>query len=76
MKQKIIIGGDGRYNYHNMCDIVIIAERRDYGTALVTASQYKRIQRHFCGVRGCDCNSGPDIVQEFADGQKIICTHF
>lgn len=76
MKQKIIIGGDGRYNYHNMCDIVIIAERGRDKTTVVTESQYKRIQRHFCGVKGCECNSGPGVIYEYKDGSKIICTHF
>jgi len=72
---KITLHQTGRDNFHNARPITILADvYHDQGRTYATVSSYQltRVGRHFCGIVGCTCGSGPKIRGRYAGGEAII----
>jgi len=66
-KMKISYEPSGTFNYHNSPAIKLIISGEDesiYGHVdayIISAYQAKKINKHFCGIRGCQCPQGGTI---------------
>ena len=72
----ITIGNDGRYNFHNACDITLRIAPDNYiydtsGEQIVavelTPSQIRQVENHFCGISDCLCGSTPRGWERVSD---------
>lgn len=77
--RKITVGNEGRYNFHNASDItlhinddMLIYRGDEVVAAELTPAQVRRINRHFCGISGCGCGSGPKEMEEVDYNKNII----
>jgi hypothetical protein len=82
--EKITICCYGQYNYHNRpgievtaisgagCETGVKCEIIRGDTYIITNHEYRRIRRHFCGIQGCKCVSGPEVLMRYRDGYKMI----
>ena len=77
----ITVGNDGRYNFHNVSYLALRVAKENYvyakdGKTVIsvelTPSQFRRIERHFCGISDCKCGSGPVGYEEIAEGRAVI----
>jgi hypothetical protein len=68
------------FDFHNSGDInLIISGQTVYGTGddecyVISAGQYRRIKKHFCGITGCRCHAG--AVQEYAPQRYCIAIKY
>ena len=71
---KVKLSSEGRSNFHNVPPMFIRVEMMKYycGYVVLTHSQIKRIHRHFCGIKGCTCGSGPDGFEQTGPKTGII----
>lgn len=80
MKKIRIYVEQGRNNFHNSRPINILIDPKDVvdyeGSRLIriSESQAKRLEKHFCGISGCVCGSGP--VVEYDQDKFGISTYF
>jgi len=77
--KKITVGNEGRYNFHNVSDLtlrVINPITRDGKIVAMelTPSQYRKVNKHFCGMSDCCCGSEPKGYEEIDHNLAII--HF
>ena len=60
----------GINNFHNSPSInLVISGKELEGMYVITASQQKRIEKHFCGITGCRCAGG--ACQQFDQDGKV-----
>lgn len=71
---------EGRANFHNVGAIHIRYTSAQIGTLegvqvlILTPSQSRRLEKHFCGMSECTCGSGPQIHYDVdRTGRAIYC---
>jgi len=56
--------------FHNSPDMTIRA-RVEHGVAEISEGQYKRLQRHFCGIASCGCGGARRANVSLPDGWRM-----
>lgn len=81
MKQNqiITVGNEGRYNFHNVSDMrlrlihpVYLGDSDTLIAIRLTPAQAARVQKHYCGIKGCGCGSAPRGWEENENGACYI----
>jgi len=56
--------------FHRSSDMTIRA-RVEHGVAEISEGQYRRLQRHFCGIASCGCGGARRANVSLPDGWRL-----
>ena len=75
--RTITITAIGRNNFHGAPDIQIRVRPEQIDpingdTVYLTASQERRIAKHYCGIASCCCGSGPAEMEYIGPDEAIL----
>ena len=77
--KTVTVKNEGRYNFHNVRDLTLrvanpITRNGEVVAMELTRSQYRKVNKHFCGMSDCCCGSEPKGYEEIDHGKAVI--HF